>query len=108
MRVSFFPLVFASVLAACDPAAMRTDMAGRAAQSVILNVLVNQYPRPAAEVATACILTHATPAETEALARDVGTRAGTSTVANIRAVADRPETVQCLTARGLAPVAVGA
>jgi hypothetical protein len=85
---------------------MRAGVAGRAAQSVVVNVLVNQYPRPQAEVATECVLANAAPAETEQLARDVGTRAGTSTVATIRAIADRPGTLQCLASRGLAAVAV--
>lgn len=93
-------------VAACDPAAMRAGVADRAAQSVVVNVLVNQYPRPGADIAAECVLANAAPAETEQLARDVGTRAGTSTVATIRAVADRPGTVQCLAGRGLPPVAV--
>jgi hypothetical protein len=93
-------------LPACDPAAMRAGVAGRAAQSVVVNVLVSQYPQAGAEIAAECVVANATPAEVDALARDVGTRAGTSTVATIRAVADRPATVQCLSARGLAPVAV--
>lgn len=98
------PLLLA--LPACDPAAMQAAVAGRAAQSVVVNVLVNQYPQAGAEVAAECLVAHATPAEVQALARDVGTRAGTSTLATIRAVADRPGTRQCLSARGLAPVAV--
>lgn len=85
---------------------MQSGVADRAAQSVVVNVLVNQYPRPAAEIATECVLSNATPAETGQLARDVATRAGTSTVATIRGIADRPGTVQCLASRGLAPVAV--
>lgn len=97
-------LLFFLALTACDPAAMRADLAGRAAQSVVVNVLVNQYPRPAAEVAAECVVSNASPTETDQLARDVGTRAGTSTAATIRAVADRPGTQQCLAARGLAPV----
>jgi hypothetical protein len=94
------------LLPACDPAAVRAGVADRAAQPVVVNVLVNQYPRPQAEVATECVLANAAPAETEQLARDLGTRAGTSTVATIRSIADRPGSVQCLAARGLAPVAV--
>jgi hypothetical protein len=99
-------VALAPLLAACDPAAVRENVADRAAQSVIVNVLVNQYPRPQAETATLCILQNASDAETEALARDVGTRAGTTTVANIRAIADRPATVACLAGQGLSPVAI--
>jgi hypothetical protein len=104
MRIA--PAACLLLLAACDPAAMRAGVADRAAQSVVVNVLVNQYPRPGAEIATECVLANAAPAETDQLARDVGTRAGTSTVATIRGIADRPGTLQCLAARGLAPVAV--
>lgn len=93
-------------LAACDPAAMRADIGARAAQSVVVNVLVNQYPRPQAEIAAACVIQHASAAEIEVLARDVGTRAGTSTVATIRAIGDRPGTGACLTAQALPRIAV--
>lgn len=99
-------LFAALLLAACDPAALRENVADRAAQSVIVNVLVNQYPRPQAEVAAECVLANAGPAEVEGLARDVGTRSGTSTVTTIRGIADRPGTVQCLAGRGLPPVAI--
>lgn len=93
-------------LAACDPAAVRGNVTDRAARSVVVNVLVNQYPRPQAETATTCVLQNATPAETDSLARDVATRAGTVTVATIRAIGDRPATRACLTAQGLVPIAV--
>lgn len=93
-------------LAACSPQTLTDNLATRAARSVVVNVLVNQYPRPQAETATTCVLQNATPAETEALARDVATRAGTNTVANIRAIGDRPATRSCLTSQGLVPIAV--
>ncbi len=93
-------------LAACDPQSLADNVSSRAARSVVVNVLVNQYPLPQAEAATDCILANASPFETEALARDVGTRSGTVTVANISAVADRPATRACLTGRGLNPVAI--
>jgi hypothetical protein len=94
------------LLCACDLADMQARVTGRAAQSVVVNVLANQYPQAAAEAAADCVVSNAAPAEAAALARDVGTRAGTSTVATIRSIADRPGTVRCLAARGLAPVAV--
>lgn len=105
-RLLPFMAVAVMALAACDPAAMRTGISERAARSVIVNVLVNQYPRPQAEAATECVMANASPAETESLARDVGTRSGTSTVTTIRQIADRPATVSCLAGRGLPPVAV--
>ena len=93
-------------VAACDPAALRDNVNDRAARSVVVNVLVNQYPRPQAETATTCVLQNATPAETEALARDVASRAGTVTVSNIRTIGDRPATRACLAAQGLVAIAV--
>lgn len=93
-------------LAACTPQAMTDRVSAGAARSVVLNVVMNQYPRPEADQAADCVIANATPAEVQALARDVGTRAGTTTRANIAAVAARPATRSCVAARGLAPVAV--
>ena len=98
------PLLF--LLAACSPQTLVGNVTDRAARSVVVNVLVNQYPRPQAETATTCVLQNATPAEVEALARDVATRAGTVTVARIRAIGDRPATQACLSAQGLIPITV--
>ena len=98
------PLIL--LLAACSPQTLADNVTDRAARSVVVNVLVNQYPRPQAETATTCVISNATPAEVEALARDVATRAGTVTVARIRAIGDRPATQACLTAQGLIPIAV--
>ena len=94
------------LLAACSPQTLADNVTDRAARSVVVNVLVNQYPRPQAETATTCVLQNATPTETEALARDVATRAGTNTVANVRAIGDRPATRACLSGQGLVPIAV--
>ncbi len=104
MRPALF--LFPLALAACDPAELRSDINERAARSVIVNVLAGQYPRPQAEAATTCVIQNATQAELESLARDVGTRAGTTTVATIRAVDDRPATRTCLQSQGLLPIAV--
>lgn len=93
-------------LAACTPQAMTDRVNEGAARSVVLNVVVNQYPRPEADQAADCVIAHATPAEAQALARDVGTRAGTSTLATIRSIASRPATQSCVTSRGLAPLVV--
>ncbi|MGQ0564691.1 MAG: hypothetical protein ACT4OK_06430 [Gemmobacter sp.] len=94
------------LLAACSPQAAVDNFTDRAARSVVVNVLVNQYPRPQAETATTCVIRNADPSEVEALARDVGARAGTTTVARIRAIGNRPATQGCLASQGLAPIAV--
>ena len=99
-------LSLALALAACSPRDVADTFTTRAATSVVINVLVNQYPRPQAETATTCVLQNATPAETEALARDVASRAGTVTVSNIRTIGDRPATRACLAAQGLVAIAV--
>lgn len=91
-------------LAACDPQAAMDTVARSAARSVVVPV-VNQYlPGAQAEVATICIIDNASAQEIQSLARDVGARAGTATVATVLAVAQRPATLQCLLGRGLAPL----
>ncbi len=99
-------VVLALTLAACTPQAVTDRVSEGAARSVVLNVVLNQYPRPEADQAADCIIASASTVEVQALARDVGTRAGTSTLATIRTVAARPATQSCVDARGLAPVVV--
>jgi hypothetical protein len=98
----FVPVVLA--LAACSPQAVADKVTGRAAQSVVVSVLANQYPAAAAETAAACLLAAATPAEREALARDVGNRPGTVTEANVRMLATRPAAADCVARAGLQAV----
>jgi hypothetical protein len=93
-----------AALAACNPAAVVEDVTAGAARSVVVNLLSAQYPRPGAEAAAACVLSAATPAEVQSLARDLGTRPGTLTEATVRTAAARPAAAACLAARGLAPV----
>jgi len=51
------------------------------------------------------VVDHADPSELEVLARDVGVRAGTRTVAIIQGILNRPDTQKCLTRANLtAPV----
>lgn len=100
--------LMALALAACTPQAMTDRVSEGAARSVVLNVVLNQYPRPEADQAADCVIANATPAEALALARDVGARAGTTTQANIAAIAARPVTQSCIAARGLAPFRVPA
>lgn len=99
-------LSLALALAACSPRDVADTFTTRAATSVVINVLVNQYPRPQAETASDCVIRNATVDEAEALARDFGARAGTTTVARIRTIGNRPATQDCLTAKGLQPIAV--
>jgi hypothetical protein len=92
------------MLSACGTGALTGRLQDSAARSVVVNVLINQYPKPEAEQATECLLRNASAEERDALARDVGARAGTTTVARIAAIAARPATAQCVAGRGLAPL----
>lgn len=75
-------------VAACDPQALADKAVARTAQSVIAPVMGPQ--------AALCIVEAAEPAELRALAMDYGVEAGTTTLANIRAMASRPAAVACI------------
>ncbi|MDT8853998.1 hypothetical protein RNZ50_02920 [Paracoccaceae bacterium Fryx2] len=97
-------LILVTLLAACDPQAMADDVARRAARTVVLPVVQQYMPGPQAEGVTTCVIDNASAAEIAALARDVGTRAGTSTVQTVLTVARRPATLQCILGAGLPPL----
>ncbi len=89
-------LLAALSLCACDPQILADKAVARTAETVISPVVGPQ--------ATSCIVSNASPAELQALAVDVGVEAGTSTIANIKAIATRPATLACLAAAGLPQV----
>ncbi len=92
------------VVAACGTGALTGRLEDSAARSVVLNVVANQYPRPEADQAADCVIQNARADEREALARDVGARAGTTTIARIQTIALRPPTSACIAGRGLQPL----
>ena len=94
-------LIAVLLLAACDPQAMADDVARRAAKTVVLPVVQQYMPGPAAEGVTVCVIDNATSGEISALARDVGTRAGTLTVQTVMTIAQRHATQQCVLNSGL-------
>ncbi len=96
--------IFLLMLAACDPQQIADSVGRRAAASVVLPVVQNDMPTPVARKATDCIVSNASAAEVQALARDVGVVAGTLTKANIRTIALRPEAQACFAAAGVPPV----
>jgi hypothetical protein len=98
-------LAVLGLLAACSPQQVTEDVTRAAARSVVVPVLMQQYREPEAEIVSDCILTYAAPSEVQAVARDVGNRAGTLTVQNIRIMAMRPAVASCVTSRGLLPIA---
>ena len=91
-------------LAACDPQQLTDKVARRAAESVVQPVVNINMPAGPAASATACILDAASPAEVQALARDVGVEAGSSTKARIRELALRPAAQNCFAANGVPPL----
>lgn len=93
-----------AALAACSPADLANKVSRRAAETVVQPVVNIDMPAGVANQATACILDAASPAEVDALARDVGVEAGSSTKARIRELALRPGTQACFAARGVPPL----
>lgn len=93
-----------AALTACSPAEVAGKVNRRAAESVVQPVVNVNMPAGPAEAATACILDAASPAEVQALARDVGVEAGSSTRARIRELALRPAAQACFSANGVPPL----
>lgn len=93
-----------AALAACSPAELAGKVSRRAAESVVQPVVNIDMPAGVADQATACILDAASPDEVEALARDVGVEAGSSTKARIRELALRPSAQSCFAAHGVPPI----
>ena len=92
------------LLAACDPQELADKALRRAAETVVMPVVNVDMPAGPAEAATRCILDAASPAEIDALARDVGVEAGTLTENRIRAIAMRPDAQSCFAASGFPPL----
>ncbi|MCJ8140447.1 hypothetical protein [Falsirhodobacter halotolerans] len=92
-------LLALAALTACT--SVTDSVTRRAAKSVVNPVLAQYMPSGQAAAATDCVITNASSAELGALAQDVGTRAGTSTVQTVMGIVTRPATTQCLLAQGL-------
>ena len=97
-------LLILTALAACSPADLANKVSRRAAATVVQPVVNINMPASVANAATACILDAASPAEVDALARDVGVEAGSSTKARIRELALRPGAQACFAANGVPPL----
>lgn len=94
-------LIAGIILAGCNPQETADQLIRETARSVIVPVLAQTMPAPLAEAGADCVIAAATPAELRSIAADIGNSAGTSTVANIVALASRPQAVQCLTAAAI-------
>lgn len=84
------------VLGACDPQIIADKAVARTAEAVIAPVMGPEAAR--------CIVDNGRPEELRAIARDIGVEAGTSTVANIMTIAQRPETLACFATSGAVPL----
>ena len=104
MRIVIAALLLA--LPACDAQVAVDGVARAAARSVLTSVAETVVPASQADTAAFCLVGAATPEEVASLARDVGTRPGTTTVATARVIAARPAAQACLRERGVAPMAL--
>jgi len=95
------PLALLVVLAACNPQQMADQVARRAAKSVVVPVVQQYLPAPQAEGVANCVIDNASAGEISSLARDVGTRAGTTTVQTVMTVLQRPGARDCILRAGL-------
>ena len=91
-------LTLGIALAGCNPQETADQLIRETARSVIVPVLAQTMPAPLAETGAECIISAATAAELRSIAADIGNSAGTSTLANIAALAARPSALRCLRA----------
>ncbi|WP_050524166.1 hypothetical protein [Pseudorhodobacter wandonensis] len=95
-------LVLTLFIAACTSTGdVGLDVLRATAKTVVLPVVQQRLPGPQAEAVTICVLDNASRDEIVSLAKDVGTRAGSSTVQTIATILQRPNTVQCVLRAGL-------
>lgn len=95
-------LAITLLLAACTSTGdVGLDVMRATAKTVVLPVVQQRLPGPQAEAVTICVLDNANRDEIISLARDVGTRAGSSTVQTIASILQRPNTVQCVLGAGI-------
>ncbi len=98
MRLALLAIL---ALAACTSGDPRTALTRQVAKSVVLPVVGQRLPGPQAQAVAGCVIDNASADDLNALARDVGTRAGTSTVATIAGVLRQPATMQCVLGAGI-------
>lgn len=91
-------------LAACSPQKVADDLSRRSAGTVVQPIVAQFMPAPQAQQATACITGAASPDEVTLLLRDIGTRAGTDTVARVKSIAATPRAQACFAQAGLPPL----
>lgn len=100
-RIAVWVAFSALALTACTTANPMDAVARASAKSVVLPVVQQRLPGPQAEAVAVCVIDNADSTEILSLARDVGTRAGTTTVQTIATILQRPDTVQCVLRAGI-------
>jgi hypothetical protein len=104
MRCAFCVITATTLLAACNPFDLADEASERAARGVVLPIVSQELPAPAAQVATDCIMAATSRAEMLILARDLGVAAGPQTIVNIQNIASRPNVVACFAASNIPPI----
>lgn len=104
---SLSAVLILAALAACSPRDAADQMARRTAESVVRPIVDDAMTEPQALGVTRCIVSNASPDEVQALLRDVGVYAGSSTVATVAGIAARPETLACIRGSGLPVPSLG-
>jgi hypothetical protein len=95
-------LALTLLVAACTSTGdVGLDVLRATAKTVVLPVVQQRLPGPQAEAVTICVLDNAEKSEIISLAKDVGTRAGSSTVQTVATILQRPNTVQCVLRAGI-------
>lgn len=101
MRRLTLPLLCVLAIAACTPTNPMEAVVRASAKSVVLPVVQQRLPGPQAEAVAVCVIDNASMDEILTLSRDVGTRAGSSTVQTIATILQRPNTMQCVLGAGI-------
>ncbi len=100
-RLMVMATLSALALTACTTTNPMDAVARASAKSVVLPVVQQRLPGPQAEAVAVCVIDNANSTEILSLARDVGTRAGTTTVQTIATILQRPDTIQCVLRAGI-------
>ena len=86
MRAALMLALVPLTLAACSPQDMADKIGRRTAETVVRPIVDDRLSGPQADAATQCVVQNATAEEVQALVRDVGVYAGTSTEATVWAI----------------------
>lgn len=101
MRRLTLPWLCVLAVSACTTTNPMEAVARASAKSVVLPVVQQRLPGPQAEAVAVCVIDNASTDEIFTLSRDIGTRAGTSTVQTIATILQRPNTIQCVLGAGI-------